>query len=107
MGSPATTPNRPNGRLIVVRSQLSSSTPFVAFAAPGRSHRHGMDRPPGMLRQLHHTRPGAACDFWYVGSHCDIVAVFEGIKHLCEGHGAALVVETAIVGAGASNGLDI
>src|SRR5262245_66317291 len=60
-----------------------------------------------MLRQLHYAKPRAACDFWYVGSHCNIVAVFKGIKHLREGHGAAFVVKAAIVGAGAPNSPDI
>ena len=71
----ATIPIRLNGRLMAERSQLSSSIRRLDAIATG------IDRPAGMLRELHDAEPGDACNFWNIGGHRNIVALFEGRKH--------------------------
>src|SRR6185437_2222544 len=80
--------------------------PTVELDAVLGCHRHRVDRPSRMLRELHDAHPGYARDLRHVGGEGDIVAVLEGLEHFAKGADAALAIEFVVVRAGAANGAD-
>ena len=80
--------------------------PVVEFDAALGGDRHRIDRPAGMLRQLHHAHAGDARHFRHVGGERDVPPLRERFQHFGEGHRAALAVEFAVMRAGAADGAD-
>ena len=83
-----------------------AAIPVVELDAPAGRHRHRVDRPAGMLRQLDDAEAGDARHLRHVGGERDIVAVLERREHFGEGGGAALAVEFAVMRARAADRLD-
>ena len=100
MTSPPTNAPRPNGRLMVVRSQL-----FEADEAAGR-HRERHDRPPGFPRQHDDAEARDTRALRHVRRQRDVIVLFERAHHLLERADAALAMKRRPVIAGAADGAD-